>query len=329
MKEPSRRDRPAAVVKGKGHGGDDPDRQRPQLRRTSRTSAGRPQRPWEAGRAPAPGPRSPHPGTRTPVPGTGGAGDWVVGFHAVLALLEHDPSRVEAILVGESGGGGRFHRVRDLAQRCGAPWRRVDRRRLDEIAAGVAHNGFAARVAPTPLADAGSLLDRDGRACLLALDDVTDGHNLGAVLRVAAAFALDGVIIAGPHPPPLGGAAAKVAAGALGRVPIAHVGSLGDFARAAQGAGFWVLGAASEGSPVGGLDLPDRLLLCLGSESKGLRAKTRTALDGVVAIPLASGVESLNLAVAAGILVFEWRRRFPLPSAQGTGDRGQGTGHRE
>ena len=241
----------------------------------------------------------------------------MVGFHAVLALLEHEPDRVEVVLVGESGGGGRLHRVRELAERHGTPWRRVERRRLDEVAAGVAHNGFAARVAPTPLAHPVSLLAGEGRRCLVALDDVTDGHNLGAVLRLAAAFALDGVIVAGPHPPPLGGAAAKVAVGTLGRVAIAHVSSLGDFARAAQEAGFWVLGAAGDGTPIGEVEWPDRLLLCLGSEAKGLRAKTRAALDGTIAIPIAAGVESLNLAVAAGILAFEWRRRFPLPKGEG------------
>jgi tRNA G18 (ribose-2'-O)-methylase SpoU len=74
------------------------------------------------------------------------------------------------------------------------------------------------------------------------------------------------------------------------------------------------------------VDLPDRLLLCLGAEASGLRAKTRRALDGTVGIPLAPAVESLNVAVAAGVLAWEWRRRHPLPPAQGTGDRGPGTG---
>jgi tRNA G18 (ribose-2'-O)-methylase SpoU len=71
-----------------------------------------------------------------------------------------------------------------------------------------------------------------------------------------------------------------------------------------------VFGADARGRPVDSLELPDRLVLCLGAEGAGLRAKTRSALDEVVAIPVAAGVESLNLAVAAGILSFEWRRRF-------------------
>jgi len=124
------------------------------------------------------------------------------------------------------------------------------------------------------------------------------------------------VVVAGPHPPPLGGAAAKVAAGTLSLVRVAHVGSLGDFAVAAKRSGFWVLGGDSQGTPVDEMELPERLLLCLGGEAAGLRAKTRKALDGTVSIPLAPGVESMNLSVAAGVLAWEWRRRFPRPSAR-------------
>jgi 23S rRNA (guanosine2251-2'-O)-methyltransferase len=78
---------------------------------------------------------------------------------------------------------------------------------------------------------------------------------------------------------------------------------------------------------VDALELPERLLLCLGGEAAGLRAKTRRALDGTVAIPLASGVESLNLSVAAGVLAWEWRRRFPFLPCPGTGDRDPGSEH--
>jgi 23S rRNA (guanosine2251-2'-O)-methyltransferase len=202
--------------------------------------------------------------------------------------------------------------VLEAARTAGVRYASVPRRKLDEVAAGAAHNGFAVRLAPAPFAEPESLLEQPpGPACVLGLDGLEDGHNLGAVVRSAAAFALRGVVVAGPHPPPLGGAAAKVAAGTLPLVRIAHVGSLGDFALAAKDAGFWVYGAEADGTPLDRIELPDRLLLCLGGEAGGLRAKTRRALDGAVAIPLATGVESLNVSVAAGILAWEWRRRYP------------------
>ncbi|MFZ5804023.1 MAG: TrmH family RNA methyltransferase [Acidobacteriota bacterium] len=235
--------------------------------------------------------------------------NWVVGFHAVAAALEREPSRVEVVWLGEGVGGNRARTVLELARQAGVRFAVVPRRELDRVAEGAAHNGFAARLAPAPLADAEPLLATASPVCLLGLDGVQDPHNLGAVIRVAAAFSLGGVVVAGPHPPPLGGAAAKVAAGTLPLVRVARVGALGDFARQAQEAGFTVLGADARGEPVHRVELPDRLLLCLGGE-EGLRAKTQRFLDGVVAIPIAREVESLNLAVACGILAWEWRRRW-------------------
>jgi 23S rRNA (guanosine2251-2'-O)-methyltransferase len=259
---------------------------------------------------PAPGSERPVPGPRSPVAGPPAA-EWVVGFHAVLAALEHQGDRVEVVCIGEGTAGGRAGRVLAAVRAAGVRCHPMPRRQLDEIAAGAAHNGFAARLAPVALAAAGSLLEVYGPACLIGLDSPEDPHNLGAVVRVAAGLGLAGVVVSGPHPPPLAGAVAKVAAGTLPLVRLAHVGSLGDFARQAKDAGFWVVGAAMEGSPVSSFELPDRLLLCLGAEATGLRAKTRAALDATVAIPLAAGVESLNLSVATAILAWEWRRRFP------------------
>lgn len=237
--------------------------------------------------------------------------DWVVGFHAVLAVVEQTPERVELVLLAD-GVGGRGRRILEAAGRRKVRVRPAARRDLDEVAGEVAHNGCAARLTPAPLADASALLAAPGSALIVGLDCVEDGHNVGAVVRVAAAFALAGVVISGPHPPPLGGAAAKVAAGTLPLVRVSHVGSLGDYARAAREAGFWVFGADPRGRALDAVELPERLVLCLGAEGAGLRAKTRSALDEVVAIPLAAPVESLNLAVSTGVLAWEWRRRFPM-----------------
>jgi 23S rRNA (guanosine2251-2'-O)-methyltransferase len=237
--------------------------------------------------------------------------EWVVGFHAVLAVLEREAARVEVVWIADGLGGPRARQVLDAARAAGVRFNSVPRRKLDDAAAGNAHNGLAARLAPAPLAEPETLLSLEGQVCLIGLDGLEDGHNLGAVVRTAAAFGLGGVVVGGPHPPPLGGAAAKVAAGSLSLVRIAHVGALGDFALAAKEAGFWVYGAEAGGTPLDRVDLPDRLVLCLGAEAGGLRAKTRKALDGTLAIPISGEVESLNLSVAAGVLAWEWRRRFP------------------
>jgi 23S rRNA (guanosine2251-2'-O)-methyltransferase len=250
-----------------------------------------------------------------------GAGEWTVGYHAVLAALEAPACQVELVWIAGGTGGERARNVLTAARARGVRFLDVPRRHLDEVAEGAAHNGFAARVAPVPYADADDLLVEPGSVCLLGLDALEDPHNLGAVVRVAAGLGLGGVIVSGPHPPPLGGAAAKVAAGSLPLTRVAHVGALGDFARSAKEQGFWVLGADMSGPSVDALELPDRLLICIGAEAGGLRAKTRQALDGTIGIPLAPGVESLNLSVAAAVLAWEWRRRYPLPPGQQRGSR--------
>jgi 23S rRNA (guanosine2251-2'-O)-methyltransferase len=236
----------------------------------------------------------------------------VIGFHAVLAALEHQTDKVELVCVAEGPSGGRGRRVIEAARAAGVRCHPMPRRQLDDVAGGAAHNGFAARLSPVAFSDPAALLALPGAVCLIGLDTPEDPHNLGAVVRVVAGLGLGGIVVSGPHPPPLGGAVAKVAAGTLPMVRLAHVGSLGDFARQAKDAGFWVVGADSTGEPVPGFELPERLLLCLGSEAGGLRAKTRAALDATVAIPLAAGVESLNLSVATAILAWEWRRQFAV-----------------
>ena len=230
---------------------------------------------------------------------------WVVGFHAVLAVLEADRP-VELLWLQDGRRDGRLAKVEEIARGRGVTLRRVPRRRLDEVALGQPHNGCALRSAPVGLRDIDEIIRPDGvPASVVLLDAIDDPHNLGAVVRTAAAFAIDGLIIAGPSAPPLGGATAKAAAGHLERVPLVRVNVAADALRTLRDAGYWALGAAMEGTPSRGIDPTRRWVLCLGSEHKGLRAKTRSAIDEFVAIPMAEGVESLNLSVAAGVLMYE------------------------
>lgn len=232
--------------------------------------------------------------------------EWIVGFHAVLAGLEANRP-VEQLWLQDGRHDGRLGRLEAAARKRGLPIRRVPTRRLNEIAAGQPHNGCALRAAPVVLKDVNELIRPEGEpGALVLLDTIDDPHNLGAVIRSVAAFGIDGVIIAGPSAPPLGGAAAKAAAGHLERVPVARVNVAADALRTLRDEGYWVLGAAMEGTPSPGIDPTNRWVLCLGSEQKGLRAKTRSAIDEFVAIPMAEGVESLNLSVAAGVLMYEF-----------------------
>jgi len=233
---------------------------------------------------------------------------WTVGFHAVLGVLEGDQP-VDALLLQQDRRDARTKKIRAAARRRGIRYDLVPRTRLDRVAGGVAHNGCALRSAPIsfiPLEDLMSGAGEPGR--LLLLDDVLDPHNVGAVVRTAAAFAVDGLVIAGPSAPPLGGAVAKAAAGHLGRVNVAREKVAADALTRLRAHGYWVFAADAAGTALHDVRSCERWILCVGAEDRGLRAKTRSQVDEFVAIPMAEGVESLNLSVSAGILLWELSR---------------------
>jgi 23S rRNA (guanosine2251-2'-O)-methyltransferase len=230
---------------------------------------------------------------------------WVVGFHAVLGVLEGDRP-VDALWLQQDRRDSRMKKIRRAAQRRGIRYDLVPRTRLDRVSEGSAHNGCAVRSAPIDFMPIDTLVADAGRPSrLLLLDDVADPHNLGAVIRTAAAFAVDGLVIAGPSAPPLGGAVAKAAAGLLGRVPVARERVAADVLSRLRDLDYWVFAADAAGTPLDEVRPSPRWVLCVGAEEKGLRAKTRAQVDEFVAIPMAEEVESLNLSVSAGILLWE------------------------
>ena len=233
---------------------------------------------------------------------------WVVGFHAVLAVLEGGrPVEVAWIQAGRHDG--RMRRPEEVARRRHVVVQAVSRARLEQVAEGVAHTGCAVRTGPVPWVDVTDLLAPAALpARLLLLDGVTDPHNVGAVIRTAAAFALDGVVLAGPAAPPLGGAVARAAAGQLERMKLARSTVAADVLTLLRSEGYWVFGADAGGRPVDTVATTSRWILCVGAEESGLRAKTRSRVDEWVAVPMAPGVESLNLSVSAAVLIYELSR---------------------
>ena len=231
--------------------------------------------------------------------------DWVVGFHAVMGALESGRP-VEVVWLQKGRRDQRLQRMRRrrARPRCGDPLgspdaaRRARRRQPAQRLRGPLRPGCAGARSKTASQPEGA----PGR--LLLLDDVTDPHNLGAVIRTAVAFGVDGVVVAGPSAPPLGGAAARAAAGLLGRVPLVRATVAADVLVRLRGDGYWAIGSDAEGEPIGTVTPIDRWVLCVGAEERGLRAKTRSQVDEMVRIPMAEGVESLNVSVATGILLY-------------------------
>ncbi|NOZ79148.1 MAG: 23S rRNA (guanosine(2251)-2'-O)-methyltransferase RlmB [Acidobacteria bacterium] len=229
---------------------------------------------------------------------------WLCGVHAVTAALAAGRP-IDLVWIQKGRRDRRLQQIVELAAGRNVPVRFVARTNLERVAGGGAHAGVAARTAPLAFAQFEDLIRPAGESGrLLLLDGVTDPHNVGAVIRSAAAFGVDGVVLAGRGAPPLGGAVAAAAAGHLERVPVARVSVAGDALRKLREAGYWAYGGEAGGTPLWAVRPPGRWVVALGSEGKGLRAKTRAFLDESIAIPMRPGVESLNVSVAAAILSY-------------------------
>ena len=190
------------------------------------------------------------------------------------------------------------------------PRPRVKREReLTEAAGSADHQGVVAWCEPYRYADAWELAAaRDPLLC--CLDQVTDPRNLGAVVRSAAGAGATGVVLPAHGAAVVTAAVCRSSAGTVERLPVAVVPNLARYLAEIKGDRLWAYAAAADGeSPVWSLDLTGSVALVFGAEGKGVRPLVRRTCDGTVAIPLADGVESLNVSVAAAVTLFEARRQ--------------------
>jgi 23S rRNA (guanosine2251-2'-O)-methyltransferase len=176
---------------------------------------------------------------------------------------------------------------------------------LERLCGSPDHQGVVAEVDPYPYGDAEGMLRR-ADALIVALDQVQDPRNLGAVCRSAEAAGAVGVVIPERRAAMVTPVACKTSAGAVEHLEVAHVRNLADWMAAAQEAGFWVWGADADGPQAPwGVDLTGPTVLVLGGEGKGLRPRVAASCDGLIALPSLGRVESLNVSAAATALLFE------------------------
>lgn len=184
----------------------------------------------------------------------------------------------------------------------------------DEIARrlgdGAVHQGVAALVGPLPEAGMDDLLARCGeRAHVVALDQVTDPHNVGAILRSVEAFGGAGVIVTARHAPEETGTLAKSASGALERVPLVRVVNLARALDELKAAGFWVVGLDERGERTLAQTAPSgRVALALGAEGDGLRRLTAERCDLLARLPMSAAMPSVNVSNAAAVALYELAR---------------------
>ncbi len=244
-----------------------------------------------------------------------GGPEWVAGRNAVLEAMEAGmPIKVGYL----AEGAERDDRLRDilkLAANRDAAILEVSRTELDRLAGGAIHQGVAVQLRafdylhPADLLSAARQVRTD--ALIVAVDSITDPRNLGAIIRSAAAFGAQGILIPERRSAGITAAAWKTSAGAAARIPIARATNLNRALRSYADAGFSLIGLDRAAKiDIANLSLgADPLVLVIGSEAAGMSRLVREACDTLVSISIAQAVESLNAGVAAGIALYEISRR--------------------
>ncbi len=250
-------------------------------------------------------------GALTP-PGSGGEAP-LLGRRAVLEALRAGQPIIRVLLARTAHLQGPLQDIVREARARRVPVQVVDSRRLDALSHGISHQGVAALGAAQATVALEDLLqrarERQDAPFLLALDGIEDPHNLGAVIRTAEAAGAHGVIIPRRRAAGLTPAVARASAGATAYLPVAAVGNLVAALDRLKTEGVWVIGADAAGSErYDQADLTPPIVLVLGSEGRGLHRLVRDRCDRVVRIPLRGRVGSLNVSVAAALLLYEVAR---------------------
>ena len=243
----------------------------------------------------------------------------IFGFHSIEEILRKGVVGASLLVSRE---GARIEKLRELAEAHGVPVSEVEEGEITRLCGSESHRGVLLVLSRAPAS-----LQKDLRhqlksitaetALVLVLDGITDPQNLGAILRSADQFAVDLVIIPARHSAQETQTVSKVSAGASEYVPLAVVPNVASALELLKENGFWIYGADMTGESAAKLDLRGKVCLVMGSEGTGLRRLVTEKCDMLVSIPTAGHVDSFNVSVAAGILLFEARRQQGFPYRRG------------
>lgn len=227
----------------------------------------------------------------------------IYGVRPVVEALKSPRREVFEVL--DAAGNGE---VGEAARASGVAVRKVPRARIEDLAPGGVHQGVVARAGAYPYSGLGEILAVPD-PLVVVLDGVTDPRNLGAVLRAADGAGAAGVVVPKDRAAGVTPAAVKASAGASEHVRVARETNLRRAVDGLKEAGLWVYAAEAGGTPYPKLDLSGPVGLVFGSEGRGVRRLVREGCDGAVSVPMLGAVSSLNVSVAAAVLLFEARRR--------------------
>ena len=221
---------------------------------------------------------------------------------------------LDRLLIARGSGGPRLQEIIDLAREHSVPVRFEPREALDRASNSAAHQGVVAFGAVQRYAELEDVAARAGVELLVLLDGVEDPHNLGAIIRTAHAAGASAILIPDRRAAGLTDVVGKAAAGALEHLPVVRVGNVTQTLEMLKKRGFWIYGLDERGTQLySETDYAKPTVFVLGGEGQGLHQLVKKHCDVLVRIPMAGAISSLNVSVAAGIVLFEWRRAHPAP----------------
>jgi len=216
---------------------------------------------------------------------------------------------LDRLLIARGSGGPRLQEIIDLAREHSVPVRFEPREALDRASNSAAHQCVVAFGAVQRYAELDDVLAKGGVQLLVLLDGVEDPHNLGAIIRTAHAAGASAILIPDRRAAGLTDVVGKAAAGALEHLPVVRVGNVTQTLELLKKRGFWIYGLDERGTQLySETDYAQPTVFVLGGEGQGLHQLVKRHCDVLVRIPMAGAISSLNVSVAAGIVLFEWRR---------------------
>lgn len=241
-----------------------------------------------------------------------GTGEIIFGFHPVREVLRHRPQEVRRVLVARQRPGKRRQELEALCRRHQVTCTPASEGELRALVGNAVHNGF---VAELRAASATAGVEAADPTLWVLVEDVEDPRNLGALLRVCEGAGVGRVLIRDRGSAPITPAVLKTSAGAAEWLAIERMTNTARAIEDAKGDGAWVYGADSTGELPWEVDLTGPLVICIGGEHSGLRARTRSVCDRLIGLPLRGRVGSLNLATAAAALLYEAVRQRTTPKS--------------
>jgi 23S rRNA (guanosine2251-2'-O)-methyltransferase len=240
--------------------------------------------------------------------------EYIFGKHAVLEAVERRPDVVKELYVSADFADESY--VHRLLKTGISPRPLNPKNPPRGISANAPHQGVVAGIMPerlmVPYADFVNTLKTDAHTALLLLGEVQDPHNVGAVIRSAAAFGFKGVLIPPHNQAPVTGTVVKVSAGMAFRIPLVAIGNVNTTMRDLKDRGFWLYGLEGEGNASTATEkFTHPTVFLLGNEGEGLREKTKELCDGLISIPIHPRCESLNAAAAAAVVMATWSAQHP------------------